>query len=502
MATAQFLKQHFSAKTKALPIRIGGGASLIPSKADLANYLTVSQDQIKNFAIVGDLVIANVVGSYAIGTTPLTFENDTDIRYFETDKNAGIVGQTAQYFTNSSLFYVNIKSEGRCSNDDLYFNSNLKYGFFEFADTLEGKRAFKNLKNTRIYLPNLLLLDREGSGASYIFKGVENVKIYVNPSAPTFPIPPGLTRINIQNTTTPNAVTDLSTSEIGGTYIKLSFTEIPNADFYELWQKKNGRFEFVGEISNNTDAYFTRLAQQTQYQFKIATCDQYYNGSGFFDNENDRAFSNTITATTTQVTPAFTDIPTNIDYTAIQGSDGDVIGISSIADGDGDLFADKNTTFEFKNVIIPSDPIGLLFECGGSGAGMAISFDTNNLVVGAGDGDTTTITDYSVFTSIPHNSFQGQLVDIYLSINPTSGKIKLWVFKAETNTLIDSSTNTALTSPLGIDGTNTFYCGTGEVGVGIASLDGSLRLGVNGSDFNGTMINGVKGYNNYLPSVF
>lgn len=302
-------------------IAIGGAATLIPDEATLANYLTITTASIRNFRIVGDTVLANIINSYEIGSTALTFENDTNIRYF----NQGIGGISTgftRYFTESSVYYVTSKTEGRCSSDQMYEGSNLKYAFFENADTLRGYKCFSGLENTKIYLGNLQFLDRITSGGNSPFANSTNVDIYVPVGAPSIP-GGGYNRINILDTTTPNAVTDLSLSDFGFKYAKLDFTEIANADFYEIWVFRNSVWEFLGEIQPN-ERYLLGLEENTNYQFKIATCDQYWNGSGFFEDIAKQAFSSVINVTTPQLPALFQNA---VAYYKLDETSGDAIDV-------------------------------------------------------------------------------------------------------------------------------------------------------------------------------
>ena len=280
------------------PIVLTGGASAITSKADLAEYISVSETSIKTFNVVGDTVFAEIQGDFELGDFPSTFENNQDIRFI--DLGVGGIEDfiSDDYFNNSSLFAITSKTENRASTDEFYKNSNLKYAFFENASTLQGKECFGSITNTRIYLGSLTTLDRIVGGSQSPFSNSTGCKIYVPQGAPNIPVSSSQGEIiTITDTTTPNSITDLSVTEIGGTYVKLDFTEIPEAEFYEVWREVNGVFELIGEISPN-QKYLTKLNPLTNYKIKLATCNEYWNGSGFFEDKAKQAFSNTINVTT------------------------------------------------------------------------------------------------------------------------------------------------------------------------------------------------------------
>ena len=362
-------------------------------------------------------------------------------------------------------------------------------------------RAFTNNSIGLIYLgnPNIDVNTLDNSNADYFRKdNSKSSELFLDDSVQTAINGAEPNRVQVHNNTAgsfttyipnrtkPPKTTDLSTINISGTYIELGFTQPShdNALKYVL-VFVNGFFQDIYDVNN---VYVTNLSQQTEYEIKIILADKYFNLSGY---------SNTIKATTTQVTPAFTDIPATIDWQREQGHTGDVFNETNATN----IYDQNNTTFEFKNVIIPQNPIGVLLESGAKGDGMAISFDNTNLVAAAGNGATLSTDTETVFVNIAHSSFQNMLVDIYVSIKPTAtGKIKVWVFEADTNNLIISGQDIISdASQMGTQDVNGDWTGGDAIGVGV---ENSIRDGVNAQQFNGTMIQGARGYNNYLPSVF
>lgn len=314
-----------ASRLRGLPssIAIGGAATLIPNAATLAQYLTITTASIRNFRIVGDTVLANIINTYEIGATASTFENDTNIRYF----NQGIGGISTgftRYFANSSVFYLTSRTEGRVSSDEMYEDSALKYAFFENGDTLRGYKCFAGLENAKIYLGNLQFLEAIVGASNAPFRDCNNVDVYMPSSAPFIPNQGSdFNRINILNTTTPSAIDDLNAIQTGGTYIELDFTDIPAADFYEVWEFKNSVWEFIGEIKPTTK-YLTSLEENTNYQFRLATCDQYWNGSGFFEDAAKQALSDTINVTTGTTPAIYQNVST---YLKLDETSGDAIDV-------------------------------------------------------------------------------------------------------------------------------------------------------------------------------
>lgn len=331
-------------------IIIGGVSSFITTKEILADYLTISSTQISTFNIIGDTVFARVDDEYQIGSSALTFVNNNDIRFFDQGQG-GISGGFTRYFANSSVFYVTSKTAGRCSSDEMYEGSNLKYAFFENAQILRGYKSFANLNDCRIYLGSFNQTERLTGGSNSIFLSSTDIDVYLPVGAPE--IPANYNRIEILDTTTPASVNDLSVSEIGATYIKLSFTEITNADFYEVWILKNGVYELFSEISGS-DQYIPGLDEQTNYNFKITTCDQYWNGSGFFEDTAKQAFSNTINVTTTTLPSLFQNA---VAYYRLDETSGDAIDV--VNGYNGTLFGGVTQGVAGKiGLAIESDAVG------------------------------------------------------------------------------------------------------------------------------------------------
>src|SRR5690606_6974558 len=133
--------------------------------------------------------------------------------------------------------------------------------FLENATVLRGHRTFGNINNTRIYIPNIVSTSGTIGGANNPFAGSSGLILYMNENYDTNStlntrVNNGLSSgniaqvIKITDFTTPDSVNDLSVDDYGATYIKLDFTPIAEADFYEVWIKKSGSdvWELFGDL--------------------------------------------------------------------------------------------------------------------------------------------------------------------------------------------------------------------------------------------------------------
>lgn len=301
----------FGAKTRLANTFLGNvGGTLINDKSDVASLTTLNSDQITRFVIIGNNVIFRAEVDFTFISR--AFENENITYAINTDGKLkeiriGVFLGTQKMFSFAH-YGVGLSGDGSI-NSGTYQNSSLKHIFTEFAKELARISTFVNIKNARIYAPIVDDISQVGSSAASPFIGNENVKIYIDQNAPSTVINyinsrSGLEAVLITDYTTPNAVTDLNAIDVGGTYVELDFTEILEADFYEIWMYLNDEkvWRSIGEIQPN-ERYIVNLQQSTNYQLKIATCDQYWNGSGFFLDKSKRAFSNIINVTTT-TTPA------------------------------------------------------------------------------------------------------------------------------------------------------------------------------------------------------
>lgn len=88
----------------------------------------------------------------------------------------------------------------------------------------------------------------------------------------------------------PATVTDLSAEIIGANFVKLDFTNIVDADFYEVWIKDFSdpenvvnQFFLFSEVSN-TNKYVAELKENTQYEIRVKAVDANYNKGEFSEN--------------------------------------------------------------------------------------------------------------------------------------------------------------------------------------------------------------------------
>lgn len=95
--------------------------------------------------------------------------------------------------------------------------------------------------------------------------------------------------VYINNTTSPNKVTNLSTSSITTSGVTLNFTAPSSTntlDFYEVWiEATDGSVRwhkyFSHQEISGTGRTVIGLSSSTNYDIKIVACDQYYNRSEF-----------------------------------------------------------------------------------------------------------------------------------------------------------------------------------------------------------------------------
>lgn len=92
-------------------------------------------------------------------------------------------------------------------------------------------------------------------------------------------------------TNIPATVSDLTFEVVGGTYVKLAFTDIVDADFYEVWLKDYSdpdnvilRYFLYSEITN-ADKYVSGLKTNTKYDIRVKAVDVNYNKGEFSDWE-------------------------------------------------------------------------------------------------------------------------------------------------------------------------------------------------------------------------
>lgn len=95
--------------------------------------------------------------------------------------------------------------------------------------------------------------------------------------------------ISPTNRAIPEVVTDLGIASLGATFVEFSFTNIPTADFYEVWLTDHSdpnnlinRFFMYDEISN-LDKLINNLNPATTYTVRLKTVDWAYNKSDFSD---------------------------------------------------------------------------------------------------------------------------------------------------------------------------------------------------------------------------
>ncbi|NCC23172.1 MAG: LamG domain-containing protein, partial [Alphaproteobacteria bacterium] len=150
-------------------------------------------------------------------------------------------------------------------------------------------------------------------------------------------------------------------------------------------------------------------------------------------------------------------------------------------------------TFEM-NITFEAGAYGVILESGGTGTGMAIWADGNDLYFGVGDGGVTTTTDDSIVISYPLSPLVGRTVDLVAASDPTTGaSAKLYI-----NGCVVASGVTTGGGPL----RNNEWGGTNVAGYGVVGGSG-IRAGTAASTLtNATLNSNLLFYENELPANY
>ena len=110
--------------------------------------------------------------------------------------------------------------------------------------------------------------------------------------------------------------------------------------------------------------------------------------------------------------------------------------------------------FHFASIEAGETPSGVVFEAGGTGAGLAAAFDAaGDLVIGAGNGTATESGPGAVFMRIPGSWFRNRTTDVWIGLDPASQRMRAYVVDTDTGLL-----RTAATKP----GTSVAGSGTAD----------------------------------------
>lgn len=316
---------------------IGGvGATSVTSASDLAALTTLDVSDISYFTVDGNNNVKCLV-EVDFNLLANAFYNDTDLTYF-VDIDGHLDQILAGSFrgipncktlvainsrTNVSSYtlrdsgiytYLTDRSFSVIANFQMAYFSSVKYLRMTNVGNLSAYAGMRNLNAIlRFYIPSATTFsatDYDGAGeVFYLIK--TGCIIYVNSSYDGGTLPHALdyavtsrsaTLVYVNDFTAPNAVSDLSASNITSSGCDLNFTapSSTNAlDFYEVWienidldewhkDRVVGRYNINQEITATGDT-ITGLTTGTNYKIWIVACDEFWNRS---------AISNEITITT------------------------------------------------------------------------------------------------------------------------------------------------------------------------------------------------------------
>lgn len=285
----------------ALNTFIGNVANIIPTKEDLSSYMTIDPTRIKNFEVYDNNIRFFVEYNYNFIVSGQVFQG-VPITFYIPNGNLGDFSQNSFEY-NQVLFAIwsyNINAiDNYC-----FRQSALKFIYFpnQTGDDCARYQSYYGL-SSRVYLPKATKSYTTGSSNNPVrdFTGTFYLRPdYDNGNYPTLEVIASRIISNggnvvkvIDDTLIPNFVNDLNITSPSATETTFTFTEIPEADFYEVWvyYPKNKVWILVNEISNSGDT-ITGIENIADVKIKIATCDQYWNGSGMSEDINRRAFSN------------------------------------------------------------------------------------------------------------------------------------------------------------------------------------------------------------------
>ncbi len=257
---------------------IGNVGNTITSPSLLASRIGIAQNRITSFSIIDSNLQCNISGSYTLPVQAFT--------YFSSP--IGVV----TYYRDMDGLITSIGSQ-------CFYGGNLTEGFFPNLTNL-GPNAFDgniggSLNLLRfLYIPRVLTLGTSVANDS-IFRGQQNFGgiLYINPVQLT--IQGGAPDSDLQllingnwdiryvsDFTNPNAVTDLSVSDIvqSGAFLNFSTPDITNViDYYETYADG-----VLRNKTTNPNSFINNLNPSTFYKVNIIAVDIYYNKSEVSNN--------------------------------------------------------------------------------------------------------------------------------------------------------------------------------------------------------------------------
>jgi len=276
---------------------IGGVASTIPDKATLAGLLNISANNIPIFQIVGDSIEARVNQDYNTGSNflwkayALTWWRDLDSHWKSTGsitfKNCPIIEvvanglvTTGPQFCRGSNVLAKLELNSLTILDS-YCLEDAPIDFLNLPSITKITALGIGRNINIIFAPNCKFFGDDLTNNNVFFYAKSGLKIYVHkdldPSDAdiTDAQSKGVTVKRIQNTTTPNPVTNLSIGTKYNTALQLNFTppsSVNAIDYYECYA--NGVYK--NDISAS-GGYITGLTPGTQYDITLTVIDEFYN---------------------------------------------------------------------------------------------------------------------------------------------------------------------------------------------------------------------------------
>lgn len=255
---------------------ITGMSSTWPDKTSMAAALNLASSDIIFFNNDGNQISARIEKNYIIGK----FTISNVIRYIDLGGKCVRLGDAGGEFAVGQVV------------EELYFPNAVYHGAM-----LSGNWTYQTDVPLRIlYVPKAINFgathDREGTNqgtAIFRYNAAAKARIYVDPSMATvfngglegdlaYAQSTGAKIVFVNNTISPEPITDLSVLETYSTFLKLNFTP-PNSqnqiDYYEVFVngKLNSKF-YPGD-----SIYASGLQPQTLYEIYVVAIDEFYNKS-------------------------------------------------------------------------------------------------------------------------------------------------------------------------------------------------------------------------------
>lgn len=321
---------------------IGGIGGSINTPALLAaKFTNVTETDIENFVVdvnnniscyIDDTIDTVLVTKAFLNNTAITYFISTGVAFglyvielevFRNATNLKIVDsynlsfQGASSFRSASgLLYINVPNQSTLyASREHQSNTQLKIAKYRNVTSMGTAAAgFSSCINAQhILLPQCTSYRQTADLNAPFYNIASGCKIYVHPSMLTnngggldvalaYAVTFGAVIVSYDDSTSPSAVSDLSSSNITTTSVDLDFTTPSSANtiqHYEVWIERTDIDEWhvdrvVGrytpkELITSSGSTISGLVSGTPYKVYLITCDEYYNES---------AKSNEVTFTT------------------------------------------------------------------------------------------------------------------------------------------------------------------------------------------------------------